>query len=155
MAVKMTLEEMRAKNVRLNASILEVQETLKSKREKLAELERKIAEEERKIRTHNLCSMGGLVYKYFGDDISPDEFKEALDFLFDIGEVKKFVESEKEKRFLRDNPPMPVGSIMESSDISVKAENTEKDNTDVNISAEKTDPDINENYNNTNNIECA
>ena len=48
------------------------------------------------------------MYKYFGDDISPEEFKEMLDFLFAIDVVQDFVTEEKEKRFLQNNPPAVI-----------------------------------------------
>ena len=82
--------------------------------EKLARLNERTKSTEAELkrlqekRTHNLCGIGGLVYKYFGDDISPEEFKEMLDFLFAINEVQDFVTEEKEKRFLRDNPPVVI-----------------------------------------------
>ena len=41
--------------------------------------------------------------KYFGEDISFEEFKELLDFLFTISEVQEFVNEEKERRAVRDN----------------------------------------------------
>jgi hypothetical protein len=95
--------EMQAKLARYNERTKEVAAALSKLEESRNALKAKIDAEERKARTHNLCQVGGLAYKYFGDNLSPDEFKELLDFVFSINEVQEFINSEKEKRFLRDN----------------------------------------------------
>ena len=100
------ITEMQAKLARYNERTQEAAAVLSKLEESRNALKAKIDAEERKVRTHNLCQVGGLAYKYFGDDLSPDEFKELLDFVFSINEVQEFINSEKEKRFLRDNPPV-------------------------------------------------
>ena len=109
------ITEMQAKLVRYNERTKEAATALSKLEESRNALTAKIEGEERKVRTHNLCQVGGLAYKYFGDDLSPDEFKELLDFVFSINEVQEFINSEKEKRFLRDNPPV-VLDLPESVD---------------------------------------
>lgn len=104
MAKKMTLDELKARNEKLSASLADINEDLQKKQHALNIIQKQIADEERKVRTHNLCQVGGLAYKYFGDDMTPDEFKELLDFVFSVSEVQEFVNSEKEKRALRDKP---------------------------------------------------
>lgn len=118
---------MQEKLARLNERTKSTEAELKRLEEKRKKIQNSIAEEERKKRTHNLCGIGGLVYKYFGDDISQEEFKEMLDFLFAIDEVQNFVTEEKEKRFLRDNPPVvisentnSVGNIIESDNAKIE-----------------------------------
>ncbi len=101
MAKKMTLEELKIKSGRLSGAISEINSQLEKKQKAVADLQKAIKDEERKIRTHNLCSVGGLVYKYFGEDLSPDEFKETLDYIFSVDEVFAFIEDEKEKRRLK------------------------------------------------------
>lgn len=108
MPKKNDVDEMRDKLARLNERTKSAEDGLKKLEEKRKKVQNLIAEEERKKRTHNLCCVGGLVYKYFGDDISPEEFKEMLDFLFAIAAVQSFVTEEKEKRFMRDNPPVVI-----------------------------------------------
>ncbi|MDE5859606.1 MAG: DUF3847 domain-containing protein [Oscillospiraceae bacterium] len=98
--------KMKEKLARLNERSKSAEAELKRLEEKRKKVQNLIAEEERKKRTHNLCGIGGLVYKYFGDDISLEGFKEMLNFLFDIDGVQDFVDEEKEKRFLRDNSPV-------------------------------------------------
>lgn len=100
------ITEMQAKLARYNERTKEAAAALSKIEESRNALKAKIEGEERKVRTHNLCQVGGLAYKYFGDDISPDEFKDLLDFIFSINEVQEFINSENEKRFLRDNPPV-------------------------------------------------
>ena len=100
------ITEMQAKLARYNERTKEATTALNKLEESRNALKAKIDTEEHKVRTHNLCQVGGLAYKYFGDDLLPDEFKELLDFVFSINEVQDFINSEKEKRFLRDNPPV-------------------------------------------------
>ncbi len=38
-----------------------------------------------------------MVYRIFGDNISPDEFKEKLDAILTIDEVKEFAEADIKK----------------------------------------------------------
>lgn len=112
------ITEMQAKLARYNERTQEAATALSKLEESRNALKAKIDAEERKARTHNLCQVGGLAYKYFGDDLSPDEFKVLLDFVFSINEVQEYINSEKEKRFLRDNPPV-VLDVSESLDEAV------------------------------------
>ena len=50
--------------------------------------------EQDKIRAENFSRIGETVYKYFGENISPDKFAETMELLFTIEEVKSFVKSE-------------------------------------------------------------
>lgn len=120
------ITEMQAKLARYNERTKEAAAVLSKLEESRNALKAKIDGEERKVRTHNLCQVGGLAYKYFGDGLSPDEFKELLDFVFSINEVQEFINSEKEKRFLRDNPPIVVESpVSEDTSECVLADNSE------------------------------
>lgn len=119
---------MKEKLARLNERAKSAEEELKRLEEKRKKVQNLIAEEERKRRTHNLCSVGGLVYKYFGDDISPEEFKGMLDFLFAIDEVQNFVSKEKEKRFLRDNPPVMISQNENSEQNTFENNNVKTEN---------------------------
>ena len=53
--------------------------------------------EQDKIRAENFSRIGETVYKYFGENISPDEFAETMELLFTIEEVKNLIDSEKNK----------------------------------------------------------
>ncbi len=111
---KVDMDIMKSKLTRINERTKEAETELKKLEDSKKELQAKIEAEERKIRTHNLCGIGGLVHKYFGENLTPEDFKEMLDFLFTVTEVKEFVDSEKEKRFLKDNPPVAVKSSCET-----------------------------------------
>jgi|BioPla2DNA2_1021312.scaffolds.fasta_scaffold35847_3 hypothetical protein len=87
------ITEMQAKLARYDERTKEAAAALSKLEESRNALKAKIDGEERKARTHNLCQVGGLAYKYFGDDLSPDEFKELLDFVFSINEVQDFINS--------------------------------------------------------------
>ena len=110
MSRKITVDDMKAKLAKYDARAEEEQAKLDKLEKSRAELRERIKKEEEKVRTHNLCSIGGLVYKYFGENLTPQEFKEILDVLFMMDEVQAFVDSEKEKRFLRENPPAAIVS---------------------------------------------
>ena len=120
--------KMKEKLARLNERSKSAEAELKRLEEKRKKIQNSIAEEERKKRTHNLCGIGGLVYKYFGDDISPEEFKEMLDFLFAIDEVQSFVTEEKEKRFMRDNPPVVISESTNSAEKVTESDNAKIEN---------------------------
>ena len=53
--------------------------------------------EQDKIRAENFSRIGETVYKYFGENISPDEFAETMELLFTMEEVKSLIDSEKNK----------------------------------------------------------
>lgn len=108
MPKKNDVTKMKESLVRLNERAKSAETELKKLEEKRKKVQNLIAEEDRKRRTHNLCGIGGLVYKYFGENLTPEEFKVMLDFLFTIDEVQGFVTEEKEKRFLRDNSPVVI-----------------------------------------------
>ena len=95
MPKKNDVGEMKERLARLNERAKSAEDELKKLEERRKKVQNLIAEEERKKRTHNLCGIGGLVYKYFGDDISQEKFKEMLDFLFAIDEVQEFVIAEQ------------------------------------------------------------
>ncbi len=128
MPKKNDIDEMRDKLARLNERAKSTEEELKRLEDKRKKIQNQIAEEERKKRTHNLCCVRGLVYKYFGDDISHDEFKEMLDFLFTIDDVQDFVTKEKEKRFLQDNPPVIISENTNSEENTFESENVKTEN---------------------------
>lgn len=128
MPKKNDVAKMKENLARLNERSKSAEEELKRLEEKRKKVQNLITEEERKRRTHNLCSVGGLVYKYFGDDISPEEFKGMLDFLFAIDEVQDFVTEEKEKRFLRDNPPVMISQNENSEQNTFENNNVKTEN---------------------------
>ncbi len=128
MPKKNDVTKMKESLARLNERAKSAEEELKRLEEKRKKIQNQIAEEERKKRTHNLCCVGGLVYKYFGDDISPEEFKEMLDFLFAIDEVQDFVTNEKRKRFLRDNQPVIIPENTNSEESIFEIENAKNEN---------------------------
>ena len=128
MPKKNDVNKMKENLVRLNERTKLAEAELKRLEEKRKKIQNSIAEEERKKRTHNLCGIGGLVYKYFGDDLSPEEFKVMLDFLFAIDKVQSFVTKEKEKRFLRDNPPVVISENTNSNEKITESDNAKIEN---------------------------
>ncbi len=128
MPKKNDVGEMKERLARLNERAKSAEDELKKLEERRKKVQNLIAEEERKKRTHNLCGIGGLVYKYFGDDISQEKFKEMLDFLFAIDEVQEFVIAEKEKRFLRNNPPVVISENTNSNEKITESDNVKIEN---------------------------
>lgn len=95
---KFDMDEMKAKLAKYDERKKETEAALSKLENSRKELAAKIANEERKIRTHNLCEVGGLVYKYFGESLTGEQFKEILDVLFKMNGVQELVNAEKEKR---------------------------------------------------------
>jgi len=128
MSKTINVTTMQEKLARLNERTKSTEAELKRLEEKRKKIQNSIAEEERKKRTHNLCGIGGLVYKYFGDDISPEEFKGMLNYLFAIDDVQNYVTEEKEKRFLRDNPPIAIPENTNSEEKIIESDNVKIEN---------------------------
>ncbi len=128
MSRKNDVGEMKERLAHLNERAKSAESELKRLEEKRKKVQNLIAEEERKKRTHNLCCVGGLVHKYFGEDISLEEFKEMLDFLFAIEEVRDFVAEKKEKRFLRNNSTIVISENAKPAPNITENISTEKDN---------------------------
>ncbi len=97
---KVDITEMKAKLAKCDKRKIETEKALSKIETSRKELAARIAAEERKERTHNLCEVGGLVYKYFGENLTGEQFKNILDVLFKMNGVQEFVNAEKDKRDL-------------------------------------------------------
>ena len=51
-----------------------------------------------------------------------------MDFLFAIDEVQSFVTEEKEKRFMRDNPPVVISESTNSAEKVTESDNAKIEN---------------------------
>ena len=100
MARRFDMDEMKAKLAKYDERKTETEKALSKIEASRKDLAAKIANEERKIRTHNLCEVGGLVYKYFGENLTGEQFNTLLDMLFKMNGVQEFVNAEKDKRAL-------------------------------------------------------
>lgn len=56
--------------------------------------------EQDRIRAENFDEIGKYVYKVFGENISPDEFKDRIEAILTIDEAKEFIESEKDNSLM-------------------------------------------------------
>ena len=122
---KFDIAEMKAKLAKYDERKRDTEKALSKIETSRKELVAKIAAEERKERTHNLCEVGGLVYKYFGENLTGEQFKEILDVLFKINGVQEFVNAEKDKRALAEierveNITSVVGSDDEEEDTEIE-----------------------------------
>ena len=97
---KYDITEMKAKLAKYDERKMDTEKALSKIETSRKELVARIATEERKERTHNLCEVGGLVYKYFGENLTGVQFKAILDVLFNINGVQELVNAEKDKRAL-------------------------------------------------------
>ena len=97
---KFDIAEMKAKLAKYDERKKDTEKALSKIESSRKELAARIANEERKERTHNLCEMGGLVYKYFGENLTGEQFKVILDVLFKMDGVQEFVNAEKDERAL-------------------------------------------------------
>ena len=68
--------------------------SVQSEKEKLIGERNEILEKERRERVDKIAE---IVYEYFGESVAPDKFKETLEYVFAIDEVKNFINSENEK----------------------------------------------------------
>lgn len=122
---KFDITEMKAKLAKYDERKRDTEKALSKIETSRKELVAKIAAEERKERTHNLCEVGGLVYKYFGENLTGEQFKEILDVLFKMNGVQEFVNAEKDKRALAEiaraeNITSVVGSDDEEEDTEIE-----------------------------------
>lgn len=69
-------------------------DSVKSEKEKLLGERNEILEKERRAQVDKFAE---IVYEYFGESIAPDKFRETLEYVFAIDEVKDFIKSENEK----------------------------------------------------------
>ena len=97
---KFDIAEMKAKLAKYDERKKDTEKALSKIESSRKEIVARIAAEERKERTHNLCEVGGLVYKYFGENLTGEQFKEILDVMFKMDGVQEFVNAEKDKRAL-------------------------------------------------------
>ena len=122
---KFDIAEMKAKLAKYDERKRDTEKALSKIETSRKELVAKIAAEERKERTHNLCEVGGLVYKYFGENLTGVQFKAILDVLFKMNGVQEFVNAEKDKRALAEierveNITSVVGSDDEEEDTEIE-----------------------------------
>lgn len=67
--------------------------SVKSEKEKLLDERNVILEKERR---ETVDIIADIVYEYFGENVSPDKFKETFEYIFAVDEVKNFINSQKE-----------------------------------------------------------
>ena len=114
---KFDIAEMKAKLAKYDERKRDTEKALSKIETSRKELAAKIAAEERKERTHNLCEVGGLVYKYFGENLTGEQFKGIIDALFKMNGVQEFVNAEKDKRALAEIERVEnITSVVRSDD---------------------------------------
>lgn len=69
-------------------------DSVKSEKEKLLDERNIILEKERR---ETVDKIADIVYEYFGESITPDKFKETVEYIFAIDEVKEFIKSTDKK----------------------------------------------------------
>ncbi len=67
--------------------------SVKSEKEKLLDERNEILEKERR---ETVDKIADIVYEYFGENVSPDKFKETVEYIFTVNEVKNFINFQKE-----------------------------------------------------------
>ncbi len=100
---KVTVESLQTRLAHYNEQLEASEKRKADLEEKRQKVLQEIREKERAARTHTLCGLGGLVLKYFGEGISPEEFQTLLSRIFRIADVQEMVNAEKEKRVSADN----------------------------------------------------
>lgn len=69
-------------------------DSVKSEKEKLINARNEILEKERREKVDKIAE---IVYEYFGENITSDKFRETLEYIFAIDDVKDFIKSADEK----------------------------------------------------------
>ena len=99
---KVTVDALKARLAHFNEQLEASEKRKADLEEKRQKVLQEIKEKERAARTHTLCGLGGLVLKYFGEGISPEEFQELLNRIFRMNGVQEMVDAEKQKRLSAD-----------------------------------------------------
>lgn len=69
-------------------------DSVKSEKEKLLDERSEILEQKRREKVDKIAE---IIYKYFGESISPDKLREKFEYIFAVDEVKDFINSADEK----------------------------------------------------------
>ena len=95
MARKATIENLRRAVDDSAARVSELEKLLEDAKTRQAEAQNKVREREKEIEQENNNELAVLVKKFFGSDITPNEFEKEMTELLLIGEVTEYIESEK------------------------------------------------------------
>ena len=98
MARKATIENLRRAVDDSAARVSELEKLLEDAKTRQAEAQNKVREREKEIEQENNNELAVLVKKFFGSDITPNEFEKEMTELLLIGEVTEYIESEKAGR---------------------------------------------------------
>ena len=98
MARKATIENLRKAVDDSAARVSELEKLLEDAKTRQTEAQNKVREREKEIEQENNNELAVLVIKFFGSDITPDEFEKEMNELLLIGEVTEYIESEKAGR---------------------------------------------------------
>lgn len=112
---KVTVESLQTRLSHYNEQLEASEKRKADLEEKRQKVLQEIREKERAARTHTLCGLGGLVLKYFGEGISPEEFQILLNRIFRITSVQEMVDAEKAKRSSIDALPDNAEIISEET----------------------------------------
>lgn len=118
MARKATIENLRRAVDDSAARVSELEKLLEDAKTRQTEAQNKVREREKEIEQENNNELAVLVKKFFGSDISPDEFEKEMDELLLIGEVTEYIKSEKASR----REKSKVISSLEKDTVASKAE---------------------------------
>ena len=123
---KVTVESLQTRLAHYNEQLEASEKRKADLEEKRQKVLQEIREKERAARTHTLCGLGGLVLKYFGDGISPEEFQTLLSRIFRIADVQEMVNAEKEKRVSADNVTDAAEIISEETHTIISDKNEDE-----------------------------
>lgn len=69
-------------------------DSVKSEKEKLLSVRNEILEQKRREQVDKIAE---IVYEYFGENITSDKFRETLEYIFTIDDVRDFIKSANER----------------------------------------------------------
>lgn len=103
MARKATIESLIKQAEEQDIKVHNIEVMLNAAKNKQTELWNKVSEKKTEMEQERFNKLAKVAIEKFGENVSPEQFKEMLDTIMINDEVREFVKSEKEKHNSSDN----------------------------------------------------
>ena len=97
MARKATIESLIKQAEEQDIKVHNIETMLNAAKEKQTEFWNKVSEKKTEMEQERFAELAKIAIEKFGENVSPEQFKEMLDTIMINDEVREFVKSEKEK----------------------------------------------------------
>lgn len=102
MARKATIESLIKQAEEQDVKVKNIENMLNAAKDKQTELWNKVSEKNAEMEQERFTELAKVAIDKFGENVSPEQFKEMLDTTMINDEVREFVKSEKEKQHIID-----------------------------------------------------